>query len=243
MTASRQAIVICAFVEELFGDSPAVIFVLVAVAIAALAIVGLVAAAKRRKELQAWAMRNGMIFRTGKDKSIDDRYPNFKCFRQGHSRYGNNFLQGQYKGREFLGFDYHYTTGSGKNQSHHSFSCVIFTLRVPMKPLSIRPEGFFDKVTEFFGYDDIDFESAEFSRKFYVRAPEKRWAYDVLHTRTMDFLLSVPPHEIQFDGVWAMIRRGERTFKPTDYEQAADIVCEIMNQLPDYVVEQQRGGA
>lgn len=204
---------------------------------------GLYAAAKRRQELQAWAAKHGMVFSKRKDKSIDDRYPNFKCFRQGHSRYGNNFIQGQYKNLQFLGFDYHYTTGSGKNESHHSFSAVILTLAVPMKPLSIRPEGFFDKVTEFFGYDDIDFESAEFSRKFYVRAPEKRWAYDVLHTRMMDYLLSVPPHEIQFDGVWALVRRGSRTFKPADYEQAADIVCEIMNQLPDYVVEQQRGGA
>ncbi|MBS3820797.1 MAG: hypothetical protein KGY81_03440 [Phycisphaerae bacterium] len=214
------------------------LFILIGAAIIAY---GIYAAVKRRKEMHAWATRHGMRFRPGKDKSVDDRYPNFKCFHRGHSRYGKNFISGEYKGRGFLAFDYHYTTGSGKNQSHHSFTAVILTLGLPMKPLSIRPEGFFDKVTEFFGYDDIDFESAEFSRRFYVRAPEKRWAYDVLHTRTMAYLLSVEPHNIEFDGVWALAHRGSRVLKTHELEQAADILCEIVDQLPDYVVAQQGG--
>ncbi|MBN1943674.1 MAG: hypothetical protein JW849_10320, partial [Phycisphaerae bacterium] len=142
--------------------------------------------------------------------------------------------------RGFLGFDYHYTTGSGKNQSHHSFSCVLLSSGVPLKELFIRPEGFFDKITEFFGYDDIDFESAEFSRAFYVKAPEKRWAYDVLHARAIEFLLNQPKFTIQFAPDCALARKS-RTFRPEEFAQAAEVLRGLLDGLPNYVLQQQGG--
>ena len=39
-------------------------------------------------------------------------------------------------------FDYHYTTGSGKNDKQHHFSGVIITTNLPLKPLWIRHETF-----------------------------------------------------------------------------------------------------
>ena len=124
-----------------------------------------------------------------------------------------------------------------------NFSAVILTNAFPLQALSIRPEGFFDKVTEFFGLDDIDFESAEFSKRFYVKAKEKKWAYDVLHTRAMEYLLDSDrrKYTIQFAGSHVLIRRGEATFKPAEFGQAADVVCDLLDMLPEYVVEQQKG--
>ena len=46
------------------------------------------------------------------------------------------------------------------------FSTIVVESDVVLEPLFIRPERLFDKVKEFVGIDDIDFESAEFSRKF-----------------------------------------------------------------------------
>ena len=56
--------------------------------------------------------------------------------------------------------------------------------------LVIDKEGFFSKVAQALGYDDIDFESHEFSRKFRVRAPNKKFAYDVCNGRMIEYLLS-----------------------------------------------------
>ena len=56
--------------------------------------------------------------------------------------------------------------------------------------LLIRPEGFFDKVAGAFGFDDIDFESEEFSRAFFVKSSDKRFAYDVLHPRMLELLMA-----------------------------------------------------
>lgn len=55
--------------------------------------------------------------------------------------------------------------------------------------LLIFREGWFSKLAQWLGYADIDFESAEFSRKFIVRSPDKKFAYDVCHAKMMEYLL------------------------------------------------------
>ena len=39
------------------------------------------------------------------------------------------------------------------------------------------------------GFDDIDLDYREFNKKFYVKSPDKKYAYDLLHSRAMEFLL------------------------------------------------------
>jgi hypothetical protein len=171
---------------------------------------------------------------------LDEQFHGFDCLRRGRSRYGYNRISGEWNGREILGFDYHYVTGSGKNQQTHRFSAVILQSRVPLKPLYLRPEGFFDKVTEFFGLDDIDFESAEFSRQFYVKSPDRRWAYDVIHQRAMEFLLQMPRFSIKFDLMHIAAWRDKR-FRPQEFEQAASVISGLLDRLPEYVLRQQTG--
>lgn len=173
----------------------------------------------------------------------DSRFAAFDCLRQGQDRYAYNLTQGQWANRPYVGFDYHYETTStdskGRSRTHnHYFSAVILESEIPLKELFIRPEGFFDKLTEFFGYDDIDFESAEFSRKFYVKARDKRWAYDVIHQRTMEFLLARATFTIKFDRRRVIAYRGSK-FKPLEFEQAAEVIRGILDLLPEYLKKQQ----
>ena len=203
-----------------------------------LVIYGLYASAKRRKALAAWAHGKGLSFDAAKDRGMDNRFGDLKCLRRGHSRYAHNIMRGQWAGRGLCAFDYHYATGSGKNRSDHHFSAVIATADLPLKPLFIRPEGFFDKVTEFFGWDDIDFESAEFSRKFYVTSPDRRWAFDVIHQRMMDYLMSGPGYTIQFDSQHVIANQSKR-YSPAEFEAAAEFICGMLDRLPDYLIEQQ----
>ena len=181
-----------------------------------LLIYGIVAAAKRRKELQQWAQSHGLMYSQGKDRSFDNRYSFFKCLQHGRSRYAHNIITGQWGGLEVTCFDYHYKTGSGKNESTHTFSGTILRSPIMLKPLRLRREGIFDKIGEFFGVDDIDFESAEFSRKFYVSSPDKKWAYDVIHQRMMEYLLSAPPLNLAFGPIEVMAWDG-RDWKPVSY--------------------------
>lgn len=200
------------------------------------------AAKKRREEMTQFANQHGLRFVNRKDYDFDSRYHYFSCLQKGKRRNAYNFLRGAWKEHEMVGFDYHYQTesrdsdGKRKTQNHY-FSGVILTLNHPFKHLFIRPEGFFDKVTEFFGYDDIDFESAEFSRKFYVKAEEKKWAYDVIHTRTMEFLLDQPRFTMEFVGNEVIVYRSSK-FKVEEFGHAADLACGILERLPDYVMRE-----
>jgi len=211
--------------------------VIIIVAVLGLAAYSVYASIKRRKELEAWARSRGMRFDPSRDDRIDDHFPEFKCLRRGSSRYGYNVMTGTYSGLPVTAFDYHYTTGSGKDRSEHHFSAAIVRSPLALKPLFIRPEGLFDKVTEFLGFDDIDFESAEFSRTFYVKSPDKRWAYAVIDQRMMEYLLAAPRFSVQLDVV-DIIAWRDRTFRPGEFEDAIALVQGMLSRLPEYLVKE-----
>ncbi len=197
--------------------------------------------AKRRKELLAWATQSGLSFSPHSNSSYDDRYPAFGCLRQGHSRSAYNIASGDWNDRPVESFDYRYVTGHGKNRSTHTFSAVILRSDVPLKSLHLRTEHAFDKLAEFFGVDDIDFESDEFSRAFHVKSPDKKWAFDVLHQRTMAFLLASPRFSIQFDTHHVICWRNRRFDIPTR-ESAIHVAEGILDRLPEYLVREQKKG-
>ena len=214
-----------------------------------LLVVGLIACSsyasrKRQQALVAWAAAHDLAFSADQDGSVEDRFPAFSCLRAGDgSRYAYNRMQGKWGERPLLAFDYHYVTHSTNSKGHrsthhHHFSAVILFSSVPLKPLSIRSENFLDKVGAFFGHEDINFESAEFSRRFYVKAPDRKWAYDVIHQRTMEFLLSMPVHHLQFDADCVMAWR-DTTFSADEFATAANLAAGVLDGLPPYLVAQQ----
>lgn len=217
-----------------------VFIVIIAVVIIAAIIGGWYAASQRRKELSAWAQSRGLQFTDEKFYDLDDRFAAFSCLSQGSDRYAYNIITGSLAERDFLGFDYHYTTGSGKDQQTHTFSAIIVQSPIALKPLFIRAENFLDKIAEFAGFNDIDFESAEFSRKFYVKSPDKKWAYDVIHPQMMEFLLASPIFTIQFDSVYIMATR-DTTFGAEDFEAACGVVEGMIGRFPEYLVKEQKG--
>ncbi len=201
---------------------------------------------RRRRAIAEWGRAHGLAFDPEKVYGLDIQYPDLDCLRVGSNRYAFNTLSGDWKGRRCSAFDYHYETHStgpkGQRQTHHHhFSAVILNSPVPLKPLSIRPEGFFDKVTGFFGFEDINFESAEFSRKFYVMSPDRKWAYDVLHARAMEFLLARPVFTLRFASSCVIAYR-DRRFEPAEFTQAAEVATGLLDGLPDYLVKQQMEG-
>jgi hypothetical protein len=199
--------------------------------------------AKRRKEMAGWAQANGLKFLPEKDHSVWLRYQLFKCLQRGDNHYAYNIMLGTAGERVTCGFDYHYETHStnskGQRQTqHHHFSALVVDAGLPLKPLFIRPEGFFDKITEFVGIDDIDFESAEFSEKFFVTAPDRRWAYDVLHQKTMELMLAYPRFHIEFQGNQVMAYHDSSTFSLGEFNSALKVVTGILDYLPESVVRE-----
>ena len=218
-----------------------------------LAAVGAVSAGRRRKAMAAWAQSLGLRFSPQRDYGMAARLPGFAVFGQGRNQYAYNVVSGVFEGREVVAFDYHYETqhtetirekdanGNMRTRTetrttHHHFSAVLVRPELQLKPLLIRPEGLFDKVADFFGKGDLDFESSEFSRRYHVTAPDRRWAYDVLHARTIDFLLDQPRLVVEMDPHHVLVLRpGQAMMSPEIFDAALRTADQLLDLLPEYV--------
>lgn len=223
--------------------------VFIFIAVAAI-VIGLIAfnqylTAKRRMELRDWATAHGLSFQGANDPSLEHRYPFFSCLTKGDGRYAKNIMDGVCRRWPLCAFDYHYETHStdskGNRQTyHHEFSAVIITTNVPLKPLSIRGETWLDKVGAFFGHDDINFESAQFSREFCVASPDRRWAFDVLSQESMEFLLAAPRFTLEFGGLFVIAYR-DNVFSVDEFQSAIDVAIGLLDRIPKSVLEELKG--
>ncbi|MFH1842628.1 MAG: hypothetical protein ABIF77_05430 [bacterium] len=193
---------------------------------------------QRQRLLRYWARRHRLRIRPTQDPTFREDYPMFDCLHRGQDQFASNIMTGKLHGLDITAFDYHYRRDGGKHSTEHVFSALIACSPLQLQPLSLRPETALDKVSEFLGIDDIDFESAEFSRRFYVKADDKRWAYAVLHQRAMDHLLESPEFSLQFD--WGhVIAWRPRQFDAADFDDAARVIKGLVDLLPEYLKDRQ----
>ena len=195
---------------------------------------------KRRSEWIPFARKLGLRFNHKDLYGIPQSEPH-PLFNRGHSRRASNVMHGGFGGREIKCFDYRYTVGSGKNKRTYVMTCLLIEAPIPFKDLLIRPETFGDQIGEFFGADDIDFESDEFSRKFRVKCSDRRFAYDVLHTRAMKFLLGHKPLAIEARGRAVLLRYAKEQLLPIPHGVAALLETggEFIELLPEYVLKER----
>lgn len=196
---------------------------------------------KRQEAIRAWAFARGWRVWPGGEGGPLHEHPALALLQRGRSRRCACLVRGELDGQPLALFDYRFVTGHGKNRTSHRYGVAIMDLPFPVRPLRIRPEHAFDKVGEFLGHDDIDFESAEFSARFHVSADDRKWAYDIVHTRMMEFLLQAPAgfaletgsHEI------AVYRRGYAGVP--HYEQAVKLLQGVRERIPAFVIREQKG--
>ena len=217
------------------------VFVAVVVLVIIGAIFNAIAQRKRREGLFELAQRLNLDFRGGQDFGIPGRFGFLKQLAQGDDRYAVNVLSGNYQQNEILAFDYHYATyHTDKNGTHkddHWFLFFILTMPAVFPDLTIRRESFFTKVAEVFGYQDIKFESAEFSRAFCVRSPDKKFAYDVCNAKMMDYLLANRDLSIEIENEVIALAFNTR-LSVEQIEFNLQRLVEIRSRLPEYLFTQ-----
>ena len=196
---------------------------------------------RRRQELARWSSSRGLEFRPSRDRDFGDRYPHFACLNKGDKRYAENIMEGHVGKRQLCAFDYHYETSNRDDENEHRhFSAVILTTNLPLKPLLIRHEDFFDRVAAMLGLEEIEFESAAFSKEFHVTSPDRRWAFDVLPQATMEFLLNSPKFVLEFQ-LCQIIAYRDKVFLPADFESAIRVIEGIVSRLPNSLLQELQG--
>ena len=203
---------------------------------AAVIVFGILKARQRREAMARLAAELGFEFYPDDPWGIAERYAMFELFGRGHSRKASNILCGELDGRAVVAFDYKYTTGSGKNQSTHHYQGVVLGLPIMAAGLRMRGETVFDRLASWVGWDDIDFESDEFSRRYHVRSEDRRFAYDIFHARLIEHLLAcgdVP--DLEMKGNLMILYDGQRDAE--NVRRLLGIGREIVASIPGYVLK------
>lgn len=214
-------------------------FILIAGIIVVLAILGSIAARKRREAMALLAAQLGLSFRAEEDYAMAERFEFLNQLAQGSNRYAYNIFTGAFRENDVIACDYHYETHStdskGRQQTHHHH-LSIFILMLPMNfpEVRISAEGLFSKIAQAFGYDDIDFESAEFSRKFCVRSPDKKFAYDFCNAQMIEYLLANPDLSIEIENR-ALALLFSSPLSVEQIEPNLRRLVEIRSRMPDYL--------
>jgi len=163
------------------------------------------AAKQRREDLFALAAQGGWDFSPAKDTGIG-RLCDFEIFTRGEDRCAYNTITGDvqygpYRCSLDMG-DFRYTIKRRTSKGHRTSTTYHFSylmVRLPFRDtpqVRIRREGLLDSITQAMGFEDIDFESEEFSRKYCVTSQDKKFAYALLHARAMEYFLAIEPPEL-----------------------------------------------
>ena len=221
--------------HDSFPAIPVLLFVVIAIG------AGILNWLQEKKRREAWltfAAELGCAFSPSDIFGIVGAYPH-SLFSQGHSRRAYNIMDGNYKGRPLRCFDYKYTVGSGKDSHTYYLTCAMLEAPIPFPSLTIRPEGFLDHLGHVIGIEDIQFESDEFNRKFNVKCPDRKFAFDVIPQATMAYLLQHTPLCIEGNGTAVLFHfnasKGLLPI-PAGVRDIIDLGCGFLDLLPEYLL-------
>jgi hypothetical protein len=215
-----------------------------------LAFLGLVIAAawfahvqkkKRQEAFRALAARLGCQYSESDFRRAAALYEAyFPTLRQGSNRYAFNVVEGTLDGRPLHLFDHHHETYStdskGRRTTHHhyrTFACLGH--ETDLGQMEVRPEHFLDKVGAVFGFDDVDFESEEFSRRYHVKAQDRKLAYDVFHPKMIEFFLGLRGFKVTTSGNLALFRYGNGQMSVEEIEKTLFDADGFLDRLPRYL--------
>jgi len=220
-------------ISGLIGAAGACILPSFAVVVIVLVIVAFIFAfihgAKRERErteaMRAHAARLGFHF-VASDRTLAERMSAFPPFCIGHSREGLNLATGEMRlggvrmTMTFGDYRYKVTSSNGKQTTTvtytMSFIAVLPALSIP-EQMVVREEGFLDKIGAFVGFDDIDFESSEFSKRFHVKCSDRRAAFDLFDPRMIEYFLAATPPRIHAAGGVLLFDRGLRRWEVAEF--------------------------
>lgn len=202
--------------------------------------------AKKRRELFAQFARSQGWSWVARDESWTGRFDG-DPFDDGDNKEAANVLQGQFRGRPMVAFDYSYETHSTDSKGNrqtttHRYAFCSLALPSPVPQVELVPESVFGRLGTALGMQDIEFESEDFNRRYRVRSDNPKFAYDVLPTRTMEALLGRTALHLRLRGVDAVCWEDGR-HSPTELLARLDALDAVIDGIPGFVWNDLRGSS
>jgi len=216
-----------------------VLFVGVFALVIVLGIFGYLAEKRRREGLLTLAHRLGFTFDPMKRSGAPPWGGPFELFQRARQYGTKNHLRGAWRERPTEIFDYTYYTEStdskGRTSRHyHTRTVIAVELPEHFPGIVIKPDSALREFFEFIAGADIDFESDEFNKRYYVWSDDRKFAYAVVTAQMMEFLLRVRGIALQIVGPRAIFFR-EKKLDATGVQQLLEFADAFHAHIPDYV--------
>lgn len=162
--------------------------------------------------------------------------------RLGSERYTLNKLSGDFRGHPVTLFDYHWISDDkvwwwAPSWNRHMYiSFIVVELSKPFPELTLAREGFFSRIAQAVGFDDIDFESSEFSKRYTVRSRDKKFAYDFCNAQMIDYLLDEPTIAIEIEQ-YALAVGFDSQYPVNKVEPHLGHLIQIRTLMPNYLFD------
>ncbi|BAY35567.1 hypothetical protein NIES2107_74790 (plasmid) [Nostoc carneum NIES-2107] len=153
------------------------------------------------------------------DKMLEhEDFFKFPLFHRGSSLEIRNILRKRSAAGEAILFDHEFQQGSGENSSQYSQTVAAFHISHQNLPeFSLRPENVFDKIGEFFGHQDIDFESyQEFSKSYRLQGQLEPAIRETFNFHVLQFFSHNSGWWLEGKGEWLVIYQMNRQVKPKE---------------------------
>ena len=183
-----------------------------------------VQAKKRTAAMAQVAASLEMTFSEERYKPVELGLAGMNLFKRGRSQKINNLMRGDFADTDCMLFDYRYTTGSGKNSTTHNQTVVAFRIAGASLPqFTCKPEHFFHKFADMFGYEDIDFdEYPRFSKAYRLNGDDEAAVRNIFNVSVIELLetaIDGRPWSVDGAGEWLVIYRAGMRVKTEDCSQ------------------------
>ena len=197
-------------------------------------------AARRTKAIRELAVQHNLSFLG--DKQCPK--PDYPMFHLGTRQYTVNTIVAVRQRWEIQAGDYNYQVEridrEGRRQiTEFNFSyCFAPLPDIRFPELIVRPEGAVDKVKAAAGFEDINFESHQFSKKYYVQSPIRKFASDVICPSMMEYLLERPGYTLHLNHSGLLITFGiEHRWKIDKFVPAVEFAAGVLERIPEHVYD------
>lgn len=236
--------------------APGAIFLIILVGIGIITLIVVLAKAQAERERQRkaalaqWASANDFDFNEQDPCDLDARFRGIGQIGQGHSRYAYEVLSRKTPLPCYI-FQYHYATTETRTVTHtnsdgststrtetyeedHYYHYLILETGAQFPALNIRLEGLFDKIKGLLGFEDINFESEAFSRKYHVQSDQREFAYAIIHPQMMEWMLQ---QNVQFSLASSILLMdlGKLPHTAEGCTAALSLVSGFINRIPAFV--------
>lgn len=205
---------------------------------------------ERKDEMRSWAQARGYSFRSSADPATIERVRSVFGIDADAICFARNTCSVQLavldRSVPCTVGDFRFTMIAGQSSTEYQCTYALVTLPFGVPEFCIRPEFSFDRIAGAMGFGDIDFEDISFSDRYHVASKSRRFVYNLLDPRMIEFLNSASPRptllasgkDLVLRAEYDPAKRLDLRWNPGQCDEQVESLRAFFDRWPDHLVTQ-----